>query len=253
MHSNSTPDGRTARLALLALMLTACEVDHRRVRSGPEEANSLQLPLTGLTVSHSVSLHRATNGVDGRLELLLDSRLSEARQNELWGTGELEPGDLRFAVLQVVDLTGAVRDRLILERSLAHFEPETVTLPDGALWLLSVDYSASMGSYNGPVTLPLQVQEARLRPLEAVDEQGTTAPVRLMRSLKTDWRLEPARVGPIPDILSVSTRPDFDNQGEFVVTYARLSFDGHRWIRHTRRTPGLWESDGDFPDRELFP
>ncbi|MGZ3458564.1 MAG: hypothetical protein ACXU86_08670 [Archangium sp.] len=86
-----------------------------------------------------------------------------------------------------------------------------------------------------------------------MDEKGSSAPVRLMRSLKSDWRLEPARSGQGQDILYVFTRPDFEQPGRFQVTYERLTFDGLRWVRHDRQEPGFWESDGEFPERESFP
>lgn len=233
------------------MLLTACGVGPSRVSS--DSAGGSLPPLTGLTAHQTLPLNRDAHGLEGRLELLLDARLTEAQLESFWGTGETDSVELKPAVLQVVDMLGGVRDRQVLDRPLARFETERLTLPGDSLWLLTVDYSASAGSYNGPVTLPLTVREERIRPLEAVDDKGTSTPVRLMRALKSDWQLEPARAGQGQDILYVFTRPDFEKSWEFQVTYERLSFEGQRWVRHRRQEPGLWESEGEFPARELFP
>lgn len=236
---------------LAAVLLSACGVGPSRVPSDP--AGHSLLPLTGLTVHQTAPLDRDPHGLRGRLELLLDARLTEAQWDGLWGTGETDLVEPQPAVLQVVDTLGGVQDRQVLDRPLARLEAERLALPGDSLWLLTVDYSASAGSYNGPVTLPLTVREGRIRPLEAGDEKGTSTPVRLMRALKSDWQVVPARSGQGQDILYVFTRPNFEKSGEFEVTYERLSFEGQRWVRHARKEWGLWESEGEFPARELFP
>lgn len=239
------PAART--LLVAALLLTACGAEIPRISPGPETSVD-----SGLTVAQNAPLSRTRHDVGGFLELRVDSQLTEDEIDRLWETGEAPEG-LSPAVLQVVDVSGRVQDRLVLDRQLARFEREQPTLAGSSLWLLTVDYSAPAGSYNGPITFPLTVRDARIHMIDAVDEQGKSAPVRLMRSLKSDWRLEPAQRGGGQEILYVSTSPDFNKPGDFLVTYERLSLKEGRWLRHTRQEPGFWESDGEFPERQSFP
>ncbi|MBI2566628.1 MAG: hypothetical protein HYV63_06310 [Candidatus Schekmanbacteria bacterium] len=255
---------------LLVGLLLVCAVSPASPRS-PEADQQPTPDAARLAVMQTVALPAAAHGLDGRLELLADTRLTAALRDELWGTGGEgeEPGsgapaswraagfasvvDLQPAMLQTVDSAGAVRDRWPLERPLARIEAETLAVPGLTAWLVTVDYTTAFGSYSGPITFLFAVQDGRLRGLEAADESGATVPISLMRSLKTDWRLVPRRGGDGQDIVSVATRPNLEQPGSFVVMYRRISFDGNRWTRRLRLEAGFWEADGDFPPLEKFP
>ena len=141
---NPIPTGQSPGLLsiLAAALLMACGA------AGPahvpaEPPGGAPRPLNGLTVHQTVPLNRAAHGLEGRLELLLDARLTHARLEDFWATGETDPAELEPAVLQVMDRGGEVRDRQVLDRPLARFEAERLMLPGDSLWLLTVDYSAS--------------------------------------------------------------------------------------------------------------
>lgn len=53
------------------------------------------------------------------------------------------------------------------------------------------------------------------------------------------------------EILSVSSHPN--EAGRFVIEYIRYALQGTRWREYKREVDGLWESDGPFPKRSLFP
>jgi hypothetical protein len=121
---------------------------------------------------------------------------------------------------------------------------------------VTVDYSAGFGSYSGPVTLPLEVEEGHLKWLMAT-KKGTNQreQIRLMNSLKTVWKFSDSIRGQRRDIFSAACRPDFKfgNEPKFTVTYTRYFFKGVEWIYTARVVPGFEEFDDGFPKRSLFP
>jgi len=257
--------GLRLHLLILGLVLGACGECH--APAPPSEGSALP-PLVGMRVAQSMRLTQGEDGWAGSLELMVDTRLTDALRDELWATGRPDDGNPdqssadgglspwanpRPAVLQVRDAQGAIRDRWNLEHSLARLEPRRRLSSSRALFWLSVDYSALAGAYNGPITTPIEIEGGRLHAVEVVNEQGARTPLRLMRSLRSDWRFAPARTGTGEDILHVFTAEDPKRAGEFVVTYERLTFDGRRWARHLRQEDGVWESDEEFPSEDEFP
>ena len=102
------PAART--LLVAALLLTACGAEIPRISPGPETSVD-----SGLTVAQNAPLSRTRHDVGGFLELRVDSQLTEDEIDRLWETGEAPEG-LSPAVLQVVDVSGRVQDRLVLDR-----------------------------------------------------------------------------------------------------------------------------------------
>jgi hypothetical protein len=150
---------------------------------------------------------------------------------------------------------GTVIDSVELERPLAELETARLYAGRTETYLLTVDYTAEAGSYNGPITSFVEVHAGGLRWLEATDRKtGKTERLALMRSLKSAWKLVPGRGGSGQQILQALCRPwgkSLDNH--FVTMYRRYFFDGKAWIRLSRETQELTEFDGGFPDRRLFP
>jgi hypothetical protein len=143
-----------------------------------------------------------------------------------------------------------------LEQPLARIEAWAQSCANNQEFLVSVDYSAGFGSYNGPITSLLQVSGGGFRFEEAVDaKSGQHHPIRMLRSLKSDWRI--TKRGSQAEILEFGCHPKvaegkfIDNQ--FVVEYIRYTFDGTRWLEYRREAPGFWEEDMDFPTRSRFP
>jgi hypothetical protein len=112
-----------------------------------------------------------------------------------------------------------------------------------------------MGSYNGPITFPLDIADGRLKWLEATDvETGKVERIALMKSLKTVWKIVGATAGSGQEILAARCRPAFrPDQNDFTLTYVRYSFDGKKWVKFQRTKTGFSEFEGAFPDRSLFP
>jgi len=128
--------------------------------------------------------------------------------------------------------------------------------PGHQTFLLTVDYTAEAGSYNGPITWLLEVDGGQLKFIEATDRTtGKTDRIALMQSLKRSWQLVPAPPGSpgTKDILYALSQPGDSADGEFITIYRRYFFDGSRWIRVSREEKGLSEFDGGPPNRRLFP
>lgn len=208
-------------------------------------------------------LTEAANGVDSTLQLLIDNRLTNPLRREMWGTGDWSfvllsdsPLYKEFSILPpmkakllIKDVKGSLVAERTLEMPLARLQAWEPSSHSQEFFLVTQDFSIGFGSYNGPKTVLLQVSSAAFRDVTALDQKtNTERPFRLMRSLKSDWRLATEKKN---EILSVTCHPKSD--GEFSIDYVRYSFDGSRWIEYEREAGGLWESGDGFPRRSRFP
>jgi len=220
-----------------------------------------------LIVSQRMPLNKEMNGVDGWLQVMTDARLSEKLRAKMWGEGDwafvIPENDALFKVfsaapprnaeLQIANLQGQVLANEVLERPLAKVEQKKLQA-GRPTFLVTVDYSTGMGSYAGPATMLLDVVNADLHWLEAMNaDTGKREMIRLPKTLKSDWRLSPT--GAHQDILQVLCRPDdFGGSGAFSVSYVRYHFDeGAGWQMRKRVKKGFWESEDPFPQAGLFP
>ncbi len=224
-----------------------------------------------LVVASTLTLTAASDGFNGKLELLEDARLTSALEKTLWGSGgpemALGENDPRYkdlttnlllnAVLRLKDEHGKIVAKTELEREQARIRFERLR-PGRRAILVTTDLSAGAGSYSGPVTELLNVTAGRLKTVTAKNaESGLSEPIRLMSTLKTAWKLVPTAGSQTKqkDILMVACRPDFDAEdaNDFFVTYARYHWDGKGWIVLIRKVHGLWEDDNGFPALDQFP
>lgn len=217
-------------------------------------------------VNEEFTLRRSVNGVEGTLELLLDSRLTVSIRRQLWGQGEwsfvfqknsvlyreFSARPPRKSKLIILDKEGKSIATRILETPLARVEKWNVSSDADEFFLLTEDDSAGVGSYNGLVTTLIQISDSTFKDIKAINEQtGREESIRMMKSLKNDWR----RVGD-GEILSVSCHPRIAAgkvQDDFVTDYVRYQFDRTRWFEYKREAAGIWESDQGFPTRSAFP
>lgn len=214
-------------------------------------------------VVQAFALHHEVNGVEGTLQLLMDKRLTRPVGEKLWGKGEwsfvfpkdstlykefsaLPPGN---SELRITDSRGKVIARRDLEMPLAKLEPWNPVSSANQFFLLTQDYSTGAGSYNGPGTIVLRITGGNFHDAKALDaESHVKKPIRLAKSLKSDWRI--SRRGNEGEILSVSCHPLDD--GNFVIDYVRYALEEGRWLEYKRQVQGFWESDEPFPERSAF-
>jgi len=126
----------------------------------------------------------------------------------------------------------------------------------GSVFLVDSNNYICMGSYSGSGVSFFHFAHGRIAPV-AADENGKHSPIYLFRSMKSNWRFvknSPSRI----EIEQVHCCPDFehDKGGEtvpFLMRYITIRFDGRRWTKAERTTPGFWEGEGGFPPRREFP
>jgi hypothetical protein len=181
-----------------------------------------------------------------RLELILDSRLNDSVVQREWASGHVRVE--APASLELRGCKGQLLDRLTLDAPLARLDPVPLRGTPAPTYLVSVDLSAEAGSFNGPLTFPIQVKNHHLQRVEATASDGNNEPIRLALTGKAAWKKIP--VGSVDDFLSVSCQPQ---GGSFVIFYRRYHPTRHGWEVRMRSEPGFWESDGEFPNVQLFP
>jgi len=167
----------------------------------------------------------------------------------MWDGAEPRPALLRW-----LKADGSVQSNLNLEHPLARLttrhaapnEPPRVT----------VDLSAGLGSYSGPVTRWVVQQDGMIGWATTIDDHGREVEVSVMESLKTAWKRQQRKDGRL-DIFEVACRPQFkqDEQGEelFSVTFKHYRFDHGIWSIASRTESGFWEMEGNFPSESAFP
>lgn len=181
-----------------------------------------------------------------RLTLLLDKRLTPAVVQQEWTSGNErveEPARLELRGCQ-----GELLDSFQLEAALAQLHPAPLRGTDVPTYLVSVDLTAQSGSYNGPLTLPIEVRKNRLQQVSAINADKQSEPIQLALTGKAAWKK--MVWGNADHFLAVSCQPRDD---DFFVSYRRFFPTRQGWQVRKRTQPGFWESDQDFPADNLFP
>ncbi len=181
-----------------------------------------------------------------RLQLVLDPELSPKIVEDKWGLGE--SGSQAPAILELRGCKGKLLDHLTLDVPLARLD---TTLLRGAplpTYLVSVDLTAAAGSYNGPLTFPVEVKNHHLQIAEATASDGHHESIYLAITGKATWKKFATRT--TDDLLSVNSQ----SQGNsFVTFYRRYHPTRNGWVVRVNSESNLWESDGQFPEIKLFP
>jgi hypothetical protein len=207
----------------------------------------LLLLLTGLLNFNSLA--QAADDIRigcNRLSLALAPPLSPGVVDREWATGE--SSSEAPAVLELRDCKGQLLDRLTLDASLARLDPIPLRGAPAPSYLVSVDLSQPAGSYNGPLTFPVQVVNNHLQRVAALASDGRLEAIHLALTGKAAWKKISTKG--IDDLLSVSCQP---RDNDFVTFYRRYHPTRDGWQVLTRSAPGLWESDGGFPELNWFP
>jgi hypothetical protein len=185
------------------------------------------------------------------VQLEMDSRVSKNLAYE-----DI-PENALNAKVQVTHTNGKKVFSLLLETSRADIDWLEASPKGEYLLLVTENKTIDFGSYNGPVSVLYSLNRGRLIPVVARNTgMKTEAPMVFMRSLKENWRVGKTNLKSHPEIYSVSCRPVVDALGtdvSFETVYARYYFAGGRWHRKIRTLNEVWENDGPFPPRYLFP
>jgi len=222
-----------------------------------------------LLLHQSLSLSEKMDGLDGFLEVLRDERLTpddlkvlqehDPESNLLDGP-RFKSSPPQVGVVQLKDRAGRILKTLSLEKTYGNLT--TKDLRDGGKRVIFVtqDYSAGMGSYNGPISQVLEVSPTSMAWAEARKSGvGRAVKISLMQSLKTGWGYGPSTQAKGNDILKVSCRPSDLANGDisFKTTYSRFHRESKNWILTQKVENGCWENEGldgrDLPDQKKFP
>jgi hypothetical protein len=218
----------------------------------------------GYVVASRLVLGQARHGFEGAVELLQDGRITASRLEALkqyyWVGGDLadpmtatlmDLAPLAPALLRILDGRGTIRETRTLDSpfgALGVFEP--LGHPPGAL-RLSV-WRGGFGSLLVEVTLPFRLDGGSLRAITSTDsDKGETAPLELLRGVKTDWRAVKGPAG--EDLLQAICQPGSGAEAGFNEVYIRYRLDKGRWIRRFDQFPGFCDWPEGFPDAKLFP
>ena len=181
------------------------------------------------------------------LRIVLDARLSPGVIEREWASGEPRRSEAS-ATLELVGCRGQLLDRFVLAAPLAQLDPMPVRGAPNPTYLVSADLTVEAGSYNGPLTIPIQIVRDRLVAAVARFPDKRIEPIHLILNLKSEWRKISNRQ--VDNLLLVNCQPT--DRG-FLTSYRRYFPSRHEWKVKVRTRNGLWESDGEFPSRNLFP
>jgi len=192
--------------------------------------------------------YAADSGTDcDHLNLVLDPHLTKAVVDQHWETGE-SPSKVP-AKLELRGCKGELLDHMELDASLARLDNSPLRGTPVPTYLVTVDLTAPAGSYSGPATMPIEVENHKLKLAEATAEDGKHVPITLAMTGKAAWKKVAA--GKTDDFLAVNCQPQ--QVGEFATSFRRYHLTQHGWQVSVRSEPIFWESDGDFPEASKFP
>jgi len=195
------------------------------------------------------SLAFATNAVDSgcdRLTLVLDPHLTPAMVKQRWASGE--SSSEVPAILELHGCKGELLDRMTLDAPLARLDRVPLRRSTARTYFVTVDLTAPMGSYSGPLTIPVQVINHKLKHVEATTSDGRLEPINLAITGKAAWKKIATGAG--DDLLSVNCQPQTDG---FITFFRRYHLTRHGWQVRVRTEPIFWESEGEFPKIQSFP
>jgi hypothetical protein len=198
----------------------------------------------------------SVNGTGGSVQLLVDSRLSDAvltqEEDKIDILQNLRP---QKGILWLISDKGGLLSKRDLEKPIVDLAPFPQRLGENPVFLLTEDWSAGFGSYSGPITTLVCIENGRIEDVTALNSRTKKASkIVLMKSLKTKWKIDLKNKS--PQILEVKCRPDTRTSLEnlkFLVTYSRYRFDANGWTFKEHQVSGFWEDEGDFPKESLFP
>lgn len=187
----------------------------------------------------------AQNSCD-HLKVVLAPELSPNIVEREWASGESSSQTL--AVLELRGCKDQLLDHLTLDAPLAKLDSTQLRGTSVPTYLVTVDLTATAGSYNGPLTLPVQIVNHHLQLAVAITPDGHIEPIHLAMTGKAAWKK--FSIKGIDNLLSISSQPQ---NNSFITFYRRYHPTHNGWQVYVRTYPELWESDVEFPETKRFP
>jgi len=196
------------------------------------------------------------------LEVLEDLRITPQLHADNWGnsldsdafdeSADIEHKPLLEAQARLVADSGETLAQKLLGYPLATVEKAPLNGLPSPAFFLTIDQTAPMGSYSGPVTEVLVPAQNRLDPVSYRTEAGERYPLVMAQTGKAAWQIVPATSGATESIQQVSSAPSADSE-EFVTTYRTYRLVDGQWQSTTREQAGYWDMENDFPQPSAFP
>lgn len=197
------------------------------------------------------------------LQVLEDLRISAQLHQDSWGNGLDEdsfdePNDLMQhplleAQVRLLSASGEVLAQEDLGYPLAMVQKAPLTGLPEPVYFLTIDETATMGTYSGPATQLLLPTKQQLTPLNYKAADGKLKPLTLANTGKAAWKIAtPAKDG-VDELLQVSSFMEGDGEDDFVTRYQTFRFLDGQWQVESRQKAGYWDMESDFPSRAAFP
>ncbi len=205
------------------------------------------LDFKGYNLSQVLQLNKISNGIEGYLLVLMDSK----RKSFIGGIKydgytlasipyfeyKAPCWDCNQSFLLILDSQYRVLYHQYLGREAARID--RVFLYKNGMYptyILTTDYSAEMGSYNGPISRFFEVDEKGFKFILNGDS--------LMSSLKSQWVIEHRKER--NRILYKTCRPDWRGNEQFFVSKLKVyECNGLEWVMKESQKDQFWETFGD--------
>ncbi len=201
-------------------------------------------------------------GDGSTLQVLEDVRITERMHDENWGSSmdadslpeaeDGQPAEPLEAQARLVSDSGQVLAQRALGYPLANVKKAPLSGLPLPTFFLSIDQTAPLGSYSGPITEVLVPAQSRLDPVPCLDESGEKRPLMFSRTGKAAWQIVPASGGRTETIQQVSSASTMEGE-EFITTYRTFRYVDGQWTAVSREQAGYWDMENDFPEPALFP
>lgn len=212
-----------------------------------------ELNLTGYNLYQSLKLNKFSNGINGALLILLDKRV-KGIMGELkfdgykdiitphfesnFGEQDIDFDKLKQALLLVVDERLKILYYEYLGRESARIDRVFIyPNKNRTTYILTRDYSIGMGSYAGPISYFLEVNEHGIQYI--LNKKGFTV------TLKSMWLIK--QFGTDSEILYKRCRPDSVNSytGDvvFLVYYDKYFLKNGTWQSKHHQKMDFWENE----------
>ncbi|WP_371920328.1 hypothetical protein [Pseudomonas sp. TKO14] len=196
------------------------------------------------------------------LEVLEDVRITPELHADSWGNGldadSLLQSDNDPSVAPLGALARLVSDggEVLAQKSLGYPMATVEKAPLNGLpspaFFLTIDQTAPMGSYSGPLTEVLTPEQSQLDPVLCQGEGGEKQPLVFAQTGKAAWQIVPSDKGGTESIQQVSSASSMENE-EFITTYRTFRYVDGQWTVASRQQAGYWDMESEFPEPALFP
>lgn len=203
------------------------------------------------------NLSLKTNGVDGKLQILMD----KAIPSNLHIDSPLDYVKYHFALLHVIDQSNNVLTSLNLNHLCASFNRADNIEATPTWFALTTEHVTEYPSYDSSWTTFFRIKNSKIEWLSVVDKlTSEISNIELIRSRKSDWRLKRSSKSDSIVILSVVCRVNFKDMRPInsciprETIYSRFYFNGDHLECVMKIEDGSWnnEDSTSFPDFSKF-